>query len=119
MLAGIVVNNSIILVDRILQRFREEPHADRARSNEILIAVGRERLRPILMTTCTTLLAMTPMLFDSGEGSQMWRPLAATVVSGLAFSTALTLLVTPAVFSVLRDFLDMGRRLRARAKANG
>jgi HAE1 family hydrophobic/amphiphilic exporter-1 len=95
MLAGIVVNNGIVLVDRInqLRRGRELTAAVRG--------AARERLRPILMTTATTVLAMLPMALGLGEGAELRSPLAVTVISGLTLSTLLTLLVVPVVYTLL------------------
>jgi HAE1 family hydrophobic/amphiphilic exporter-1 len=99
LLAGIVVNNAIILVD-YTNRLRREGLA----KLEALRQAGRVRLRPILMTTATTVLGLTPMALGLGAGSELRRPMALTVVGGLITSTALTLLIIPAVYSL------MGRR---------
>ena len=111
-LAGIVVNNAIVLLDQV-NRLR----SDGMNMNEALIEGGRKRLRPILMTTMTTVLALIPvtgvlsrlpsaghlsMLIGSGEGSEIRAPLALTVIGGLMASTLLTLLVVP-VFASLVD----------------
>jgi multidrug efflux pump subunit AcrB len=96
LLAGIVVNNAIILVD-CTNRLRREGLA----KIEALRQAGRVRLRPILMTTATTVLGLTPMALGLGAGSELRRPMALTVVGGLITSTALTLLIIPAVYSLL------------------
>ena len=67
---------------------------------EVLIQAGRQRLRPILMTTLTTLIALVPMLFGQGEGSELRAPLALTLLSGLSFSTLLVLFVIPALYQL-------------------
>ena len=96
MLAGIVVNNAIILVDTT-NRLRRDGMA----KVEALTQAGRLRLRPILMTTSTTVLGLLPMALGFGEGSELRAPMAITVIGGLLVSTVLTLLIIPAVYSVL------------------
>ncbi len=100
LLAGIVVNNAIILVDYTNQLRREG-----AAKLEALRQAGEVRLRPILMTTATTVLGLLPMALGLGEGSELRSPMALTVIGGLVASTALTLLIIPAVYSLL----DRGR----------
>ena len=96
MLAGIVVNNAIVLVDMINKlRGRGVARMDAIREAAHL------RLRPIMMTTMTTVLGMLPMAFGLGEGSEMRSPMAITVISGLITSTMLTLLVVPVMYSLL------------------
>jgi HAE1 family hydrophobic/amphiphilic exporter-1 len=96
MLAGIVVNNGILLIDYTNQ-LRQQGRAKK----EALIEAGTVRLRPILMTTSTTVLGLLPMAFGLGEGSELRTPMALTVIGGLVAATVLTLLVIPAVYSVL------------------
>ena len=96
MLAGIVVNNAIILVD-YTNRLRRQG----AKKIEALRKAGQVRLRPILMTTATTVLGLAPMALGLGEGSELRSPMAITVIGGLITSTALTLLIIPAVYSLL------------------
>jgi hydrophobic/amphiphilic exporter-1 (mainly G- bacteria), HAE1 family len=96
MLAGIVVNNAIVLVDAVNQRRR----AGLARREAILEA-GQSRLRPILMTSATTILGLLPMALGLGEGAELRAPLAVTVIGGLAAATVLTLIVIPVVYSLL------------------
>jgi hydrophobic/amphiphilic exporter-1 (mainly G- bacteria), HAE1 family len=96
MLAGIVVNNAIVLVDLINQLRR----AGQDRSTAIMEA-GRARLRPILMTTLTTILGLLPMALGFGEGSEVRAPMAITVIGGLVVSTLLTLVVIPVVYALL------------------
>jgi HAE1 family hydrophobic/amphiphilic exporter-1 len=97
MLAGIVVNNGIVLVDRINQLRRGHQHGLRA----AVLRAGRERFRPILMTTATTVLGLTPMALGLGEGAELRSPLAITVISGLLLSTILTLIVVPVAYTLL------------------
>lgn len=95
-LAGIVVNNGIILVDYINQL--RERGWDRT---EAIIESGKSRLRPILMTTLTTVLAMVPMAMGIGEGSETQQPMAVTVVFGLLTSTLFTLLYVPVMYVII------------------
>jgi HAE1 family hydrophobic/amphiphilic exporter-1 len=95
MLAGIVVNNGIVLVDRINQLRR------RMDVEAAILRAGRERLRPILMTTGTTVLGLLPMALGLGEGAELRAPLAVTVIWGLSIATALTLIVVPVVYALL------------------
>ncbi len=96
MLAGIVVNNAIVLVDYINQlRRRGEGRI------EAVITAGRVRLRPILMTTATTILGLLPLALGLGEGAEIRTPLAITVIAGLIASTFLTLIVIPVIYSLV------------------
>ncbi len=96
LLAGIVVNNAIILVD-----YTNQLRRGGMSQRDALEKAGRVRLRPILMTTMTTVLGLTPMALGLGEGSELRSPMALTVVGGLITSTALTLLIIPAVYSLV------------------
>ncbi|MGB5592323.1 MAG: efflux RND transporter permease subunit, partial [Gammaproteobacteria bacterium] len=96
MLAGIVVNNAIVLVDLINQL-----RAEGANRSDAIIEAGRARLRPILMTTLTTTLGLLPMALGFGEGAEVRAPMAITVIGGLLVSTFLTLLVIPVVYSLI------------------
>ena len=71
----------------------------------------RKRLRPILMTTATTVLGLLPMALDRSEGAGLWSPLAITVISGLLSSTILTLLLIPSFYVILEDIRGLVRRL--------
>ena len=96
LLAGIVVNNAIVLVDLINQlRQQGVPKA------EAIVEAGRLRLRPILMTTLTTTLGLLPMGIGFGEGAEIRAPMAITVIGGLLVSTLLTLIVIPVMYMVL------------------
>ncbi len=110
-LAGIVVNNGIVLVDyiNILQRENAED-----RMGNILKA-GTTRLRPILMTTLTTILALVPLALGWGEGAEMQLPLAVSIIGGLTLATVLTLVVIPVLYTLLDDLGKAGKkRLRLR-----
>jgi len=96
LLAGIVVNNAIILVD-----YTNQLRGEGMRKVEALMQAGSVRLRPILMTTATTVLGLLPMALGVGAGSELRRPMALAVVGGLITSTALTLLIIPAVYSLV------------------
>jgi HAE1 family hydrophobic/amphiphilic exporter-1 len=96
MLAGIVVNNAIVLVDLINQLRR----GGMDRSAAIREA-SRLRLRPIMMTTLTTVLGLLPMALGVGEGAEMRMPMAVTVIGGLLTATVLTLVVVPVMYSLL------------------
>lgn len=112
MLAGIVINNGIVLVDyiNILRGSGKE------RSEAITIA-GPTRLRPILMTTLTTVLAMVPLALGIGEGAEAQAPMATTVIGGLLLSTVLTLLVTPIIYTIMDDFaIWVKRKIKRKGK---
>jgi multidrug efflux pump subunit AcrB len=95
MLMGIVVNNAIVLVDYInLLRARGFP------LNDAITTAAKTRLRPVLMTTLTTLLGVLPMALSSREGSEIYQPLGVTVIGGLAVSTLVTLILVPVVYSI-------------------
>ncbi len=96
MLAGIVVNNAIVLVDYINQ-LRERG----MKKVEAIITAGKVRLRPIMMTTSTTVLGLLPMAIGVGDGAEIRTPMAITVIIGLLSSTILTLVVIPTMYSVL------------------
>ena len=100
LLAGIVVNNAIILVD-----YSNKLRREGMEKLEALQAAGAVRFRPILMTTSTTVLGLLPMAMGLGEGSELRAPMALTVVGGLLTSTLLTLLIIPAVYTLI----DRGR----------
>jgi HAE1 family hydrophobic/amphiphilic exporter-1 len=96
MLAGIAVNNSIILVDRINQLIREG-----SERREAIMKAGQQRIRPIIMTSLTTVLALLPLTFGFGESASLRSPMALAVIGGLVTSTLLTLIVIPCVYDIL------------------
>ena len=112
MLVGIVVNNAIVLIDTI-NRYRRGGVA----KAEAVIRAGHARLRPILMTTATTVLGLLPMALSFGQGSELRSPLAVTVAGGLLLSTLLTLVVIPAAYalvpSTVRTEADSGQAVDA------
>ncbi|MCK5619522.1 MAG: efflux RND transporter permease subunit, partial [Candidatus Krumholzibacteria bacterium] len=95
-LAGIVVNNGIVLIDYInqLRRKGEDTY-------EAIVEAAKVRLRPILMTTMTTVLGLLPMALATGEGAEIRSPMALTVIGGLLCATILTLLVIPSLYAVV------------------
>jgi len=96
MLGGIVVNNAILLVDQAGRLRREGIATDAA-----LVEAGRRRLRPVLMTTATTVLALLPLALGIGEGADAQAPLARVVVGGLSVSALITLVLIPEVYSLV------------------
>jgi len=93
MLGGIAVNDSIVLVDRINHLRAQLPTVRQA-----VLQGAQDRMRPILMTTATTILALVPMAVGLGEGAGLRAPMAIAVISGLCSSTLMTLLVIPVVY---------------------
>jgi hydrophobic/amphiphilic exporter-1 (mainly G- bacteria), HAE1 family len=106
MLVGIVVNNAIVLVDYINLRRREDGLAAR----EAAIASARARLRPILMTTATTVLGLLPLALGWGEGAGLQAPLARVVVGGLTASTLVTLLLVPVLYVTMAQWRERQAR---------
>ena len=98
MLAGVVVNNAIVLIDFI--KMTRERGSDRETA---VIESCRTRLRPILMTTMTTVFGMLPLAMGMGEGSEIYRGMAITTMFGLSFSTLLTLVVIPIFYTLVED----------------
>ena len=97
LLVGIVVNNAIVLVDRVNQLRRQSGYT----KLDALVSGTNERLRPIMMTTLTTVLGLLPMALGFGEAAELRTPMAVTVIGGLMMSTLLTLVVIPVVYLVL------------------
>ena len=96
MLAGVIVNNGIVLVDYINQLRREGMD-----KKEAIVTAGRTRLRPILMTALTTILAMSTMAMGLGSGSEMMQPMAIVTEGGMLYGTLLTLIVVPCIYDCL------------------
>jgi HAE1 family hydrophobic/amphiphilic exporter-1 len=105
MLIGIVVNNAILLVDYINLLRREQNLS----IPEAVLQSGRRRLRPILMTTSTTVLGMLPLSFGTGAGGEIQAALARAVIGGLTASTLITLVLIPAAYISIHNFLDRKR----------
>ncbi|MFN8210272.1 MAG: efflux RND transporter permease subunit [Bacteroidales bacterium] len=102
MLIGIVVKNAIVLVD-FINLMRERGHE----LYEAIAISGRSRLRPVIMTSATTILGMLPLAMSKGTGSEMWSPMGVAVIGGLVFSTMVTLIIVPVVYAV---FAKRGER---------
>ncbi len=113
MLIGIVVKNGIVLIDYISLNRERGMGVRRA-----VINGGESRLRPVVMTTLTTILGMVPMAVGTGQGAEMWRPMGTAVIGGLTFSTILTLLFVPVLYCVFagRDIKKERRKLRKLAQ---
>jgi HAE1 family hydrophobic/amphiphilic exporter-1 len=102
MLGGIVVNNAIVLVDRI--NFLRSMPEYMGKVKAAVIDASFDRLRPILMTSLTTILGLIPLAFDKSESANLWAPLAITVIGGMTVSTFLTLYIIPGVYMIFHDF---------------
>jgi len=99
MLVGMVVKNAIVLIDYI--------NLNRERGMSIITAVvhgGRSRLRPVLMTTATTILGMIPLAVGTGQGSEMWQSLGISIIGGMTFSTIITLVLIPALYTMMAGY---------------
>jgi hydrophobic/amphiphilic exporter-1 (mainly G- bacteria), HAE1 family len=106
MLIGIVVKNAIVLVDFI--------NLMRDRGYEIYEAIaisGRSRLRPVIMTSATTILAMVPLAISRGAGSELWSPMGVAVIGGLVFSTVVTLVLVPVVYAIFAKHGERNKQL--------
>ncbi len=108
MLIGIVVKNAIVLVDFI--------NLMRERGYELYEAIaisGRSRLRPVVMTSATTILGMLPLAMSSGSGSELWSPMGVAVIGGLIFSTMVTLVLVPVVYAMFSKHGERNKNLSA------
>jgi len=114
LVAGIGVNTSVILVDYAGQLRREGVPRE-----EAVVRAARVRCRPILMTALTTIIALFPMALGLGEGGSLRSPLAVAVMGGLTASTAITLLVIPALYLILDDLRPRRVREETRARESG
>ena len=101
-LSGIVVNNAIVLLDYVTQ-LRERGHA----LIEAVVEAGKVRLRPILITTLTTVLALFPMAISIGAGEELRKPMAWTIIGGLTFATLLTLIIIPTLYTLVHSKLKL------------
>ncbi len=113
MLIGIVVKNGIVLIDYITLNRERGMSVRRS-----VIDGGKSRLRPVLMTSLTTILGMVPMAVGTGEGAEMWRPMGIAVIGGLTFSTVLTLLFVPTMYTIFAYNGIKRNRKKMRKKAN-
>ena len=112
MLMGIIVNNAIVLIDFVKVAREENPDWNRM---DIMVYAGKTRMRPILMTSLTSILGFLPMALSTASGSEMMRPLATVLVGGLLVGTLLTLFVIP-VFYTIFDDRDIKKRAKKEAK---
>ena len=122
-LAGIVVNNNIVLIDTYNHIRREHPELDYVR---VIVRTGAQRLRPVMLTTVTTVFGLLPLasnlsidlinrtILYGGQLSSFWVPLSQAIVSGLSFATILTLVATPAMLALPHQMKNLTFRLRAR-----
>jgi hydrophobic/amphiphilic exporter-1 (mainly G- bacteria), HAE1 family len=101
MLTGIVVNNGIVMVD-FMNQLREKG----MEMQEAVITAAKIRLRPVLMTGLTTVLAMSPLAIGLGEGGETWAPMARAVMGGLLVSTAFTVIIIPVLYIIIESFTD-------------
>lgn len=99
MLIGIVVNNAILLIEFITQ------NRETMERNEAVTQAGKTRLRPILMTTITTVVGMIPMALGLGDGGEMLSPMAVSIIGGLSASTLVTLILIPVLYTIVDDVL--------------
>ena len=108
MLSGIIVNNGIVLVD-----YMNQLRSEGMTKYEAIIEAGRTRLRPVLMTALTTILALCTMLFSDDMGADMTKPMSIVTIGGLVYGTLLTLIVIPCIYDILsRDEKKKKRKLR-------
>jgi HAE1 family hydrophobic/amphiphilic exporter-1 len=111
MLIGIVVKNAIVLVDFI--------NLMRERGYELYEAIaisGRSRLRPVIMTSATTILGMLPLAMSKGSGSELWSPMGVAVIGGLVFSTVVTLVIVPVVYAIFSKHGERNKHLAVYAE---
>ena len=116
-LAGVVVNNAILIVHQTLNLLNDEsvPPSERPSQKEAIAQAVQSRVRPILMSTLTSVGGMLPLVLLPGSGSELYRGLGAVVVGGLAVSTVFTLILVPAVLSVTFELTSILRRSAAPA----
>ncbi|ASJ21846.1 multidrug transporter [Brachyspira hampsonii] len=102
-LIGIVVNNGIVLIDYMNQLMHEK----NINGDEAALESGPRRLRPVLMTTLTTILGLLPMALSGGSGNEMYQPLSIAILGGLLVSTAFTLIIVPTVYAAIRNKIPL------------
>jgi HAE1 family hydrophobic/amphiphilic exporter-1 len=110
MLSGIIVNNGIVLVD-----YMNQLRSEGMPKYEAIIEAGRTRLRPVLMTALTTILALCTMVFSDDMGADMTKPMSIVTIGGLVYGTLLTLIVIPCVYDIFaREKKEKKKKLRRR-----
>jgi multidrug efflux pump subunit AcrB len=114
LLVGIVVKNAIVLLD-----YTNLLRARGLSVHDAVVQAGQNRLRPVLMTTVSTLFGLLPLAFESGEGSETWQPLGVTVIGGLSISTLITLVLIPTIYSWVEERRERWRRPRDRQAVGG
>ena len=102
-LIGIVVNNGIVLIDYMNQLM----HENHIKGDEAALIAGQRRLRPVLMTTLTTILGILPMALGIGSGNEMYKPLATALLGGLSVSTLFTLIIVPTIYAAIRNKIPL------------
>jgi HAE1 family hydrophobic/amphiphilic exporter-1 len=116
-LAGIVDNDAVVKIDFINQMRRQGMSV-----REAILAAGHARLRPILMTTITTLLGVLPMALAAGRGAELRAPLAVSIFGGLFSATAMTLIVLPVIYEMVenaRERVKVWRRVPVATEGEG
>ena len=108
-LAGLAAETGVVMIiyiDHAFERIRKEKGADFGIKNiyEAVMSGAVDRVRPKMMTVTTTLLALVPILWSTGAGSQVWKRIAAPMVGGIVTSTALTLIVIPVIYTLVKEF---------------
>ncbi|WP_018884171.1 efflux RND transporter permease subunit [Paenibacillus massiliensis] len=113
MLAGLVVNNAIIMIDFIIQLRQQNIERE-----EAILMGSSERLRPVLMTTLSTVLALLPMMLSTGSGNETMAPMAVVVVFGLSFASVITLILIPVVYLIFDNMIEKrkNRKLKRQQK---
>ena len=112
MLAGIIVNNGIVLID-YMNQLREQGMEKR----QAILTAGRTRLRPVLMTALTTILALSTMVLSKDMGAEMAKPMAVTTIGGLLYGTLLTLVVVPCIYDIfIREKRQPGVSVKSRKR---
>ena len=106
MMIGIVVNNPILIVSKALHFIRE----DKMPLNEAVVQAVRMRIRPIFMTTFTSVFGLLPLVLIPGAGSELYRGLGSAVLGGLVLSTFVSMLFVPTLFSLLQDLQGLFRK---------
>ncbi|MCX7714106.1 MAG: efflux RND transporter permease subunit [Clostridia bacterium] len=114
MLSGMIVNNAIVLIE-FINTAKEEGGFDNR--EDLVVYAGKTRMRPVLMTTVTSVLGFLPMVLSSAEGSEMLRPLSVVLLGGLSIGTLLTLIFIPTIYTISDDILIKRKEKKAAKKA--